>query len=284
MVSPARRRDAARYLQRRHEVSERRACRVIDQHRSTQRYRRLEPEYELRLVAAMNELAAAHPRYGYRRICALLRTDGWRVNRKRIERLWRLEGHRVPPRRSQASGKKATGTAENAIWNLPAARPNEIWSYDFMSGRTRDGASLRILNVVDEYTRVCVGCRVARSIGAADVVQQLEQLFAAHGRPRVLRSDNGREFIATSLGEWLAAQGVQTAFIEKGSPQQNAFVERFNGTMRDELLNGEEFDSLLEARVLINAWVEQYNTQRPHRGLRMLTPAAFAASCNEGPK
>jgi transposase InsO family protein len=284
MVSPTRRRDAAVYLQRRHKVSERRACRVVGQHRSTQRYQRQEPEYELRLVVAMNELAAVHPRYGYRRICALLRTDGWRVNRKRIERLWRLEGHRVPPRRSQASGKKATGTAENAIWNRPAARPNDIWSYDFMSGRTRDGASLRILNVVDEYTRVCLGCRVARSIGSADVVQQLEQLFATHGRPRVLRSDNGREFIATSLQDWLAGVGVATAFIEKGSPQQNAFVERFNGTLRDELLNGEEFDSLLEARVLINAWVEQYNTERPHRGLRMLTPAAFAAGCNEGPK
>lgn len=151
-----------------------------------------------------------------------------------------------------------------------------------MSARTRDGASLRILNVVDEYTRVCVGCRVARSIGAGDVVSELERLFAAHGRPRLLRSDNGREFIAASLQAWLAGQGVQTAFIEKGSPQQNAFVERFNGTMRDELLNGEEFDSLLEARVLIGAWVVEYNTQRPHRGLGMMTPHQFAVSCKVG--
>ena len=283
MVSPTRRRDAVRYLVRRHEISERRACRVVGQHRSTQRYQRLEPEYELRLVAAMNALAAAHPRWGYRRVWTLLRAQGWRVNRKRIERLWRLEGHRVPPRRSRASGKKAQGTAANASWRLPAARPNHIWSYDFMSGCTRDGGALRILNVVDEYTRLALGCRVARSIGVSDVRDELERLFAEHGRPRVLRSDNGREFIAASLGAWLAEQAVKTAFIEKGSPQQNPFVERFNGTMRDELLNGEEFDSLLEARVVVNDWVAEYNTLRPHRGLGMMTPAAFAARCNEGP-
>ncbi len=284
MVSPARRRDAARYVQRRHKVSERRACLVVGQHRSTQRYQRLEPEYELKLVVRMNELAGVHPRYGYRRIWALLRTEGWRVNRKRIERLWRLEGHRVPPRRSQASGKKAQGTADNAVWNRPASGPNHVWSYDFMSGRTRDGAALRILNVVDEYTRVALGCRVDRSIGASDVVAELDRLFDEHGRPQVLRSDNGREFIAASLLDWLAERGVATAFIEKGSPQQNPFVERFNGTMRDELLNGEEFDSLLEARVLIDAWVDEYNTLRPHRGLGMMTPHQFAASSRAGSK
>jgi transposase InsO family protein len=232
----------------------------------------------------MNELAAVHPRYGYRRIWALLRGEGWRVNRKRIERLWRLEGHRVPPRRSQASGKGAQGTADNAVWNRPAAGANHVWSYDFMSGRTRDGSALRILNVVDEYTRVALGCRVDRSIGASDVVAELERLFEEHGKPQVLRSDNGREFIATSLLDWLAERGVQTAFIEKGSPQQNPFVERFNGTMRDELLNGEEFDSLLEARVLIRTWVDEYNTLRPHRGLGMMTPSAFAASRKAGGK
>jgi transposase InsO family protein len=258
-------------------VSERRACRVVDQHRSTQRYEPQPAELELRLVKRMNELAAAHPRYGYRRVWALLRTEGFLVNRKRVQRLWRLEGHRVPPRRSQRLGKKAQGTAENASWNRPATRPNEIWSYDFMSSLTRDGRPLRILNVVDEYTRVAVGCRVARSIGAREVIAELERLFAKHGKPAVLRSDNGREFIAASLGEWLAEQNVQTAFIEKGSPQQNPFVERFNGTMRDELLNGEEFDSLLEARVVISNWVTSYNSERPHRGLGMMTPLQYAA-------
>jgi len=282
MVSPARRRDAVRYLRRRHRVSERRACRLVSQHRSTQRYRKLEPEYELRLVRRMNELAARHPRYGYRRVWALLRSEDFQVNRKRIERLWRLEGHRVPPRRSQTSGKRAQGTAANAIWNLPAASPNHIWSYDFMGARTRAGASIRILNVLDEYTRLALGSRVASSIGAGDVIAELERLFERHGKPRVLRSDNGREFIAATLQAWLTEQGVATAFIEKGSPQQNPFVERFNGTMRDELLNGEEFDTLLEARVVIGGWVEEYNSLRPHRGLGMLTPRQFAAQWNEG--
>jgi putative transposase len=193
---------------------------------------------------------------------------------------FRLEGHRVS-RRSRDSGKRAQGTAENAIWNLPATAPNHVWSYDFMGGRTRTGSPIRILNVVDEYTRLALGCRVDRSIGARDVIAKLELLFDKHGRPEVLRSDNGREFIAASLGAWLAEQGVQTAFIEKGRPQQNPFVERFNGSMRDELLNGEEFDSLLEAKVVIGAWVEQYNSQRPHRGLGMMTPTAFAASWKE---
>jgi transposase InsO family protein len=231
----------------------------------------------------MNELAAAHPRWGYRKVWALLREEGWRINRKRIERLWRLEGHRVPPRRVMASGKKALGTAEKAIWSLPAQRPNHVWSYDFMGTHTRDGSPVRILNVVDEYTRLALGCRVARSIGARDVISELEKLFDKHGRPEVLRSDNGREFVAETLTGWLDQQGVKTAFIEKGSPQQNAFVERFNGTMRDELLNGEEFDNLLEARVVIGNWLVEYNTVRPHRGLGMLTPAAYAASIKEGP-
>jgi putative transposase len=276
-VSPARRRDAVRFVVRKRRVSERRACRLIGQHRSTQRYQPEPPELELRLVKRMNELAARHPRFGYRRVWSLLRAEGFVVNRKRVERLWRLEGHRVPPHRSQASGKRAQGTAENASWNRPAAHPNDVWSYDFMSAVTRDGRSLRILNVVDEHTRVCVGCRVARSIGARDVRAELERLFEQNGKPTVLRSDNGREFIAASLGDWLAEQGVQTAFIEKGSPQQNPFVERFNGSMRDELLNGEEFDTLVEAHVVIADWVERYNRERPHRGLGMMTPLQYAA-------
>jgi putative transposase len=275
-VSPARRRDAVRFLVRKRRVSERRACQLIGQHRSTQRYRPQPPELELRLVRRMNELAAVHPRYGYRRVWALLRTEGFQVNRKRVERLWRLEGHRVPPRRSQASGKRAHGTAENASWNRPASHPNDVWSYDFMSGVTRNGHSFRILNIVDEHTRLAMGCRVARSIGAGDVIAELEGLFERHGKPAVLRSDNGREFIAETLTGWLDQQGVKTAFIEKGSPQQNPFVERFNGTMRDEVLNGEEFDNLIEARVVISDWVNRYNTERPHRGLGMMTPLQYA--------
>ena len=217
MVSPARRRDAVAYLMRRHRVSERRACMLVGQHRSTQRYELLVPDLEVKLVAAMNALAAAHPRYGYRRVCALLRTDGWTVNPKRIERLWRAEGHRVPPRRSKAGGKKAQGSAENAPWNRPAMRPDHIWSYDFVSARTRRGGAIRILNVVDEFTRVSLGSLVARSIGARDVRAHLERLFAIHGRPECIRSDNGREFIAATVVDWLDELSITAVFIEKGS-------------------------------------------------------------------
>ena len=230
----------------------------------------------------MNELAAKYPRWGYRMIASVLKGEGWKVNRKRVERLWRLEGHRVPPRRTQASGKKAQGLAINAIWNLQATRPNQIWSYDFMGSRLRNGSALRILNVVDEFTREGLASRVARSIGTTDVQAELERLFRERGKPEVLRSDNGREFISTTLTSWLVEQGVTAAFIEKGSPQQNAFVERFNGTMRDELLNGELFDTLLEAKVVIADWRRRYNAERPHRGLGMLTPAAFALGWTEG--
>jgi len=274
MVSPARRRAAVAHLLHRFPVSERRACQLVGQHRSTQRYEIQPPEFELRLVARMGELADRHPRYGYRRIWVLLRQEGWEVNRKRIERLWRLEGHRVPPQRRKL-GEKARGTARGAVWNTPATEPNHVWSYDFLSTRTQDGGPLRVLNVVDEYTRRAVGCRVERHLGAREVTEELAKLFKKHGKPRFIRSDNGREFIAESTRLWLAGQGVEPIFIERGSPQQNAYVERFNGTMRDELLNGEHFDSPLEARVMIAGWVEEYNTLRPHRGLGYKTPAAF---------
>ena len=224
----------------------------------------------------MNRLADVHPRWGYRQIHRLLVEEGWAVNRKRIERLWRQEGHRVPPSKAKKSGKKALGGAENAIWNLPAVYPHHVWSFDFMTDRTVDGVPFRILNIVDEYTRVCIESYVARNIGAHRVQLVLERCFAKYGKPKYLRSDNGREFIADVLGEWLGTQGVQSAFVEKASPQQNAFIERFNGTMRRELLNGEEFHDLLEARVVIAQWVEIYNTIRPHRGLAGLTPAKFA--------
>jgi transposase InsO family protein len=278
MVSPARRRAAVQYLVRRHGISERRACTLIGQHRSTQRYRALVPLEEAALVRAMNARAAAHPRWGYRAVWTLLRQEGWAVNRKRIERLWRREGHRLPARRSY--GKRAQGRGENSSRNRPAVSVNHIWSYDFISALTRRSGPIRILNVVDEFTRRSLGSCVSRSIGAQAVIRHLTKLFEIHGRPQLIRSDNGREFIAQSVVSWLADHGVTAVFIEKASPQQNPFVERFNGTMRRDLLNVEEFDSVLEARVLVDAWNLEYNTQRPHRGLGFMTPLAFARSHN----
>lgn len=274
MVSPARRRDAVAYIRRRHPISERRACNLIGQHRSTNRYRARSPEFEQRLIKRMNELAAAHPRWGARPIWALLRGEGFAVNRKRIERLWRLEGHRVPPQRKSRQ-KKALGSRENASWNLAASRPNQIWSYDFLSERTTDGRPLRVLNVVDEHTRLCIGSKVARNFGAEDVRRVLQGLFEASGKPEILRSDNGREFTAELLADWLAEQQVGQAFIDRGAPQQNPYVERFNGTMRNDVLNGELFHSVLEAQVVVDRFVTEYNEIRPHRGLGMKTPRAF---------
>lgn len=263
---------------RRHKVSERRACRVVGQHRSAQRYVPLPDDFEALLVKAMRQLAELHPRWGYRQIHALLVADGWKVNRKRIERLWRREGLQVPPARSKKSGKKAGGGEENSIWNLPSVYPDHIWTFDFMTDRTVDGRAFRILNIIDEYTRACVASYVARNIGARAVRKVLADLFAAGRKPAIIRSDNGREFIASVLAAWLADADVKSAFVAKGSPQQNAFIESFNGTMRTECLITEEFHSLLEARVVIGQWVELYNTVRRHRGLGMTTPAAFAAA------
>jgi transposase InsO family protein len=203
--------------------------------------------------------------------------EGWPVNVKRIEHLSSLEGLKVPPRRLDR-GQKAFGTSEFSAWALPALSRTHIWSYDFVSVRLLNGSGFRVLNVVDEYTREALGSRVASSIGARDVTKHLAKLFEQHGRPSMLRSDNGRKFVAATVKNWLRAQGVELVFIQKASPQQNCYVERFNGSMRDELLNGETFRTLTEARVVIEAWLNQYNNFRPHGALGMKAPAAFAAA------
>ena len=223
----------------------------------------------------MTALAEKHPRWGYRMVDALMVEESWAVNKKRIERLWRAEGLQVPPQRLKASGQKALGDASHGAANLPALYRNHVWSYDFMSARTVDGAALRILNVIDEHTRQAHRSKVARAIGSSSVKTHLEKLFAAHGRPKHIRADNGREFISDELKQWLTDQGVTPIFIAKASPTQNCYIERFNGSMRRELLNGELFHSVLEARL------ELYNTRRPHRGLGGKTPAAYAKMCRD---
>ncbi|MFN8156952.1 MAG: IS3 family transposase [Candidatus Nanopelagicales bacterium] len=264
------------HLERKFQVSERRACRLVGQHRSTNRYAAAPVDFERKLVARMTKLAERHPRWGYRMVHALLVEEGWPVNKKRIERLWRQEGLQVPPARLKNSGQKAIGEDANSAWMLPAVRPNHVWSYDFVSARTVDGGSLRILNVIDENTRVALGSHVARSIGAVEVTRHLERLFDQHGKPAFIRADNGREFIADTVQEWLAAQQVRPVYVAKASPQQNCYIERFNGSMRRELLNGEQFHSVLEAKVVIDDWLVLYNTRRAHRGLGGKTPAAYA--------
>jgi transposase InsO family protein len=276
MVSPARRRDAVAFLVRRHKVSERRACQVVGQHRSTQRYTPLPDDFEDRLIKEMNRLAADHPRWGYRQIWGLLVDDGWKVNRKRIERLWRLEGLGVPPAKKNKS-KKAGGTAENSIWRFPSLYVDHVWTIDFIEDRTVHGVKFRSFNILDEYTRFFVGAYVARSHGSRSVQAFFAELFATFGKPKFLRADNGGEFVGKELADWLRVQGVTILFVEKASPQQNGFVESFHSRMRSEALNVEQFDSVLEARVVIGEWRELYNNVRRHRGLGLQTPAAFRA-------
>lgn len=254
------------------EVSERRACRVLGQPRSTQRYEAEPDEYEARLVERMKELAASHPRWGHRRIGALLREEGWQANRKRIQRLWRAEGLRVPKAKKRKR-RRLPGQAQGTQ-HQRAQRPGEVWAYDFVSDETRDGRRLKFLVVEDEFTRECLAIEVRRSFRACDVRRVLEGLIAERGAPAHLRSDNGPEFIAKELQAWLAGQAMATLYIKPGSPWQNAFSESLNNRVRDELLNTELFASLLEAQILAGEWRERYNRTHPHSALGMQSPAA----------
>lgn len=236
-----RKRQAVRTLQEKFKVSQRRACRVVGQHRTSHRYVEKTTDEQVRLSKRMRELAVRHPRYGYRRIGALLRSEGWSVNRKRVQRIWRLEGLRVPVKERK---RRRLGSIDGAITRLRAGSHNEVWSYDFVMDQSADGRRLKMLPVVDEYSRQCLGIEVARSLTARDVIATLEKLFTKHGAPRYLRSDNGPEFIAGAVKDWLANSGVATLYIEPGSPWQNAYSESFNSRFRDELLNREVLTSL----------------------------------------
>ena len=268
-------------LIRKHKVSERRACRLVGQHRSSNRYRPRTTDLEVKLVERMYALSVEHPKWGYRMIHGLLVAEGWPVNKKRTERLWRREGLQVPPRKVKSSGQKAIGEDANSTRRLPARYQNHIWSYDFITRRTSDGRPFRVLNVIDEFTRLGLGPHVARSIGAKGVRTHLEKLFAFHGKPTLIRADNGREFIADSLLNWLGEQEVRGVFIAKASPWQNGINERFNGTMERELFGHEVYHSVLEVQFVAEAWTEKYNTLRPHRSLHGQTPAAYAKMLRE---
>jgi putative transposase len=257
-------------------VSERRACRVVGQPRSTQRQVPRERPDEKPLVARMLALVARHPRYGYRRIWALLYREGWKVNRKRIYRLWRREGLKVPRKKRK---KRRLGQSENGCTRRRALGKDHVWCWDFIHDRTSDGRPLKWLTVEDEYTRECVGLEVARSMTATRVIELLQGFFAERGCPRHIRSDNGPEFIALAIREWLDKAAVEVLYIEPGAPWENGYAESFNARLRDELLEAEDFSSPLEARVLGQAWKGEYNHERPHSALGYRTPAEFAARC-----
>jgi len=279
-VSPERRRRTVAEVRRRlgpKQISERRACRVLGQARNTQRYEPSRRTTEEKLLVEMRRLARQRPRFGCERIHRQLVVLGWRVNEKRVHRLWKQAAMQVP--RKQHRRRRLPGKSENSCIRHRAERMNHVWSYDFLTDRSEDGRQLKLLVVIDEYTRECLAIEVDRSFTARDVVGILEYLFAVRGTPEYLRSDNGPEFVAKSVCRWLQQADVQTLFIAKGSPWENGYVESFNGKLRDELLNRELFLSLEEARWVIDRWRLDYNHRRPHSSLDYQTPAAYAAGC-----
>jgi putative transposase len=263
-------------LRDRLKVSERRACRYIGQHRSTQRREPVVAAGDQALRAALRAFAGQRPRWGYRRAHHHLVAEGWSVNRKRVQRLWREEGLRVPVRRR----KRPPAGGGPAGRDVTAGAPDDVWALDFQADQTADGRPLRLVTIVDEHTRQALIMHAGRSMSADQTVAQLEALVAARGRaPRFLRVDNGPELTSHALRDWCRFSHAQTVFIEPGAPWQNAFVESFHARVRDELLNCEQFACLAEAQVLIEDWREDYNHRRPHSSLAMRTPAAFAAAC-----
>jgi len=273
VISPAMRRQAAEKVQRELAVSERRVCRVLGQPRSTQRYNLTVPDDEEILTSRIVALASQYGRYGYRRITAMLSLEGWSVNHKRVERIWRQEGLKIPPKQPK---RGRLWLNDGSIVRLKPGFPRHVWSYDFMQDHTQDGNPFRILNVIDEYTRECLAVRVARSLTHKDVLEVLTQLFCERGMPVHLRSDNGSEFTAKQVRAWLSILEIKPLFIEPGSPWENGYIESFNGKMRDELLAREIFYSLKEAQIMIEMWRKEYNTVRPHSSLGYHPPAPEA--------
>lgn len=258
-------------------VSERRACRVIGQARAAQRYAPRPRDDEDLLTGRIVELAGTYGRYGYRRITAMLRHEAWGawdVNHKRVERIWRQAGLKVP--KKQPRRGRLWLNDGSCVRRRPERR-DHVWAYDFVADRTRDGRPFKMLTIVDEFTRECLAIDTARRLTSDDVLERLTWLFVTRGVPEHIRSDNGPEFTATEVRRWLGRVGVQTLFIEPGSPWENGYVESFNGKLRDELLNREIFCSLKEAKVLIERWREHYNRVRPHSSLGYRPPAPEAA-------
>ena len=256
-------------------VSERRACRALGQCRATQRYRPRRPDADRLLIAELRRLVESYPRYGSERVHQLLVGTGWRVNFKRVHRLWKVEHLQVP--RKQRKRRRLPGNSQNSCVRHKATHRNHVWSYDFLMDRTEDGRQLKLLVVIDEFTRECLAIETGRTFTARDVVLTLQYLFAVRGAPKHVRSDNGPEFIAKEIQRWLDRASVGTLYIQKASPWENGYVESFNGKLRDELLNRELFLSLAEARYVLDEWRLEYNHHRPHSGIGWQTPAAYAA-------
>jgi transposase InsO family protein len=254
-------------------LSERHACRLLGQWRGTQRYITTQRDDEDALTRAILQLASQYGRYGYRRITVLLQRAGWDVGRDRVQRIWRREGLRVPEKQKP---RGRLWLNDGFCVRLRPEHENHVWSYDFVSSFTHDGRTLRVLTLMDEFTRQCLALRVARRLNRYDLIETLADVMLIHGVPEHIRSDHGPEFVAQKLRNWLSAVGAKTLYIEPGSPWENGTCESFNGKFRDECLNGEIFYSLKEAQVVIEPWRVQYNEVRPHSSLGYRPPAPKA--------
>jgi transposase InsO family protein len=274
MAGPERKREAVVHVQHELEVSERRACTTLKQPRSTQRYRGRQRSKDAALAAELRRISAAHPRAGYRMATALLRRAGMEINAKRVQRLWRQGGLKVPRRQRK---RARLGSSENGTQQMRAERINHVWSYDFVFDQTADGRRLKWLPICDEFSRELVALEVERRMEAQDVIRILDAaVIERGGPPQFIRSDNGPEFIALAVKDWIERRGFSTLYIEPGSPWQNAYSESFNSRFRDEFLNRELFGGLTEAKVLGKEYRRDYNTRRPHSSLDYQTPAEFA--------
>ena len=258
---------------RKHQVSQRRACFLLSQYRTSQRYEPRESEFNEKLTQRTIELACRYGRYGYRRIHQLLVREGWHFNHKRIERIWKKEGLKVPAKQPK---RGRLWFNDGSCIRLRPLFKDHVWSYDFVADRTHDGRPLRILTLIDEYSRECLTLEVRRKFKAPDVIEVLAEQFLKKGLPGHIRSDNGPEFTARAVRQWLEKFNVQNLFIEPGSPWENGYNESFNGKLRDELLNGEIFTSLKEAQILTERWRREYNEFRPHSALNYKPPAPAA--------
>lgn len=246
--------------------------------RNTYKYVPVVNDFDQNVRSRIIELAKLYGRYGYRRITALLKEEGYLINKKRVQRIWIQEGLKVPYRQPK---RARLWLNESSCIRLKPEYKNHVWSYDFVMDRTYEGRSYRMLNIVDEYTRECLAIKIKRRLNSADVLDVLSELFLLKGVPTHIRSDNGPEFIAKALRRWLERMKVKTLYIEPGSPWENGYIESFNSKLRDELLNLEIFYTLKEAQVLIERWRIYYNTKRPHSSLNYKPPAPEVYELNK---
>lgn len=279
-MTSARRRLIVNELREQFHVSQRRVSRTLGLPRSSLRYVPIIHDEEVALARRIEELAGTHPRYGYRRIWALLSRDGWSVNKKSVRRHWRLLGLKLAAPRANPQRRRVHGQDVNACHLRPSRGKDDVWTWDFIFDRTSDGRSLKWLSLIDEYTRECLALEARRGMTAQEIQVILAEVTARRGGPPVrVRSDNGPEFAADAVRSWLDAAGSGTLYVAPASPWQNGYAESFHSKLRDEFLNREVFESQVQAQALGTLWKEEYNTERPHSSLDYKTPAEYSAKC-----